>query len=698
MKHIFAILLSVSAFTAASAQSFEWALYGTSGMGNFKSGIASAYSTDINKSGYINASGKIIIPLKYDIAWDFYGNYAAVRTKEGYGIINRKGEYILPIGNYEVFRFDEMPGAYRVENKTTGKSAFFDGNRFITDFDYDYIDFYGTYPFLSLTKKEPRETHTYNVATQTFYDNTCAFRVKDNYVLPFNGKLKVFDPQGEPVDESKFAQSSKGIEVFRNSTTGKYGLRNARTKAVVVPAKYKSSNKWDNPLWIGDIVCLYDSLSPKEKFIETVFNSAGKQITKADSGFYISYNPDFICYTDFNSGNPVNYRYFDYKGNENLSLKGTCCYDIAPGLYYDSGNHRITDIRKGATIENAKLGTVKDGMLRYSDIEKNCSFYKNLSTGAVFGPYDNAEDFNEGVAVASKNGKKIIVDKSGHEFIFPETIEIEGFLFSEGVIRAYDKDKSIYGYIYNPFGHGGWTYNQESGQISDYAYKNLINEAQALFDEGKYASAMNKYYQLMMLRPDDNTNFDNYACCLYNLGNYDEALTAVDVSIQYWPDNSYALNLRNKIVEALRTDNDENEDDTSSESYSVWDALGNFANALATTFGGGQANAYTPYYGSGNISSQKSSVGGGNYQSQYDNWERLAERHYNSLTNLGYSSTSSSGKKHGSAGGRVSSGNYIQMKRSLREAQSNMRRIRREAASNGVTITQSRWETATVGY
>ena len=126
----------------------------------------------------------------------------------------------------------------------------------------------------------------------------------------------------------------------------------------------------------------------------------------------------------------------------------------------------------------------------------------------------------------------------------------------------------------------------------------------------------------------------------------------------------------------------------------ILDALGNFANALANAFGG--SATYTPQ----NYSQSSFSVGsaGGNYQSNYNNWERLAERHYNSLTNLGYSATSSSGKKHGSAGGRTSSGNYIQQKRALREAQAEMRKIRRDAARDGVTIPKSRWEDASVGY
>lgn len=103
----------------------------------------------------------------------------------------------------------------------------------------------------------------------------------------------------------------------------------------------------------------------------------------------------------------------------------------------------------------------------------------------------------------------------------------------------------------------------------------------------------------------------------------------------------------------------------------------------------------------------------GNYQSQYAHWERLAEKHYNSLTNLGSSVSTKDKKgkssKRGKAGGvtqdgdgnysvHLSGGNYTSMKKSLREAQSEMAKIRRKAASAGVKIEQSEWETVTVSY
>lgn len=86
-----------------------------------------------------------------------------------------------------------------------------------------------------------------------------------------------------------------------------------------------------------------------------------------------------------------------------------------------------------------------------------------------------------------------------------------------------------------------------------------------------------------------------------------------------------------------------------------------------------------------------------NYLSLYQQWEQRAQANYNSLTNLGYQMRNN-GQQSGGTGQSMSSSNYTRMKRALREAQNEMRNIRVKAARAGITITQSRWETATVDY
>ncbi len=104
------------------------------------------------------------------------------------------------------------------------------------------------------------------------------------------------------------------------------------------------------------------------------------------------------------------------------------------------------------------------------------------------------------------------------------------------------------------------------------------------------------------------------------------------------------------------------------------------------------------------INSSSPSVSSNNYLSEYKRCERLAERHYNSLTNLGSTSTTTKNgdvvDKSGTSGGvgHISISNYTGAKKALRDVQNQMKSIRQKAAQAGVNITPSHWETATVSY
>lgn len=87
------------------------------------------------------------------------------------------------------------------------------------------------------------------------------------------------------------------------------------------------------------------------------------------------------------------------------------------------------------------------------------------------------------------------------------------------------------------------------------------------------------------------------------------------------------------------------------------------------------------------------------YQETYDRWARVAESAYRSLTATGISVHNRKTDEHaGSAAGTWQGSNYAGMKSELRQAQNAMRDVRNEAQRNGITIRQSTWETATVGY
>lgn len=123
--------------------------------------------------------------------------------------------------------------------------------------------------------------------------------------------------------------------------------------------------------------------------------------------------------------------------------------------------------------------------------------------------------------------------------------------------------------------------------------------------------------------------------------------------------------------------------------------LGAANEALGNTSAGGSYDSGS--YDDGSSSSYTSSSSG-NYQQEYDRWANVAERHFNSITNLGYSVTGRNGKKSGGSGKGASPSTYNQQKKLFREAQKQMRKIRNKAAKAGVTIVKSAWEDATISY
>ncbi|MDE7387517.1 MAG: hypothetical protein K2N28_10330 [Muribaculaceae bacterium] len=133
------------------------------------------------------------------------------------------------------------------------------------------------------------------------------------------------------------------------------------------------------------------------------------------------------------------------------------------------------------------------------------------------------------------------------------------------------------------------------------------------------------------------------------------------------------------------------------------DAAGSVVNSFNSAFYGGSSDVYGGTMGAEQSDSydngSSSSSSSGNYQIMYDKWAKRAEANYYSLTKLGYDAKSKSGNHSGSSGsGKVSGGNYLKMKKALREAQNEMRKIRQKAAQDGVQIQKSQWEDATVSY
>lgn len=707
MKHIILFISLLIAFSVNAIKP-DWALYGVKGR-EFHEGLSESYSTENHLHGYINAGGDIVIHYIYKYNSSFSRGTAKVTDQEGkQGIINIEGNYTLTPGDYDIYTFDNVPGYYKIRRKLDNKSAVFDGRKFLTGFDFDYIDFYQTFPMLSLSSSGDGPRAVMNVLTGEYMpDRSVSSYGSVGYLVSHpNEDPKLYDFEGEPIDLQKLKISSKGNELYFDENTDLCGIRNAKTKQIVCPPKYKlNRNQEHMTIWRNDVVMLFDSISPDLKYAGVIVNQDGKEILRETSpGIKCTIDRDFIYSNNLNDwSNYSLWKYYDFDGKEIKQLSGYFWIPVSNGIYRSEKDGLLYFSSNNQIRKDMYHPQYSDGTIIYANKSMDKWYIYNIEQDKLSGPYDGICDnrgFNEGIIVCRRNDENFLVDKNGKEYHYPKDIRIEGSFMSEGVIAAYDNVSYTNGFLYNPLGHDGWNYNQTGGDLRVATYKKLSDKARDLFNDGKYAQAMDVLSQIMELYPEDKASFNNYARCLYNLGMYDEALTAVDVSLSHWEDDELTLNLKNDIVAAIEEQQKrDSQESTEQETYSpsVWDVLGSFSNAMMQ-MAGQTSGYYTPQYSLSGPSDSQNYGGGGKYESQYRNWERRAQQCYQSLTNTGYSTTSKSGRKHGGTGQGMSSGNYVQMKRSLREAQREMRSIRMKAAREGVTIAQSQWENASVGY
>lgn len=100
----------------------------------------------------------------------------------------------------------------------------------------------------------------------------------------------------------------------------------------------------------------------------------------------------------------------------------------------------------------------------------------------------------------------------------------------------------------------------------------------------------------------------------------------------------------------------------------------------------------------GNVSQSSDNFSGSSLELQYNNWAKRAESNYNSLTNTGVRIKDGNRDVVGSNGQSASPSDYTLMKKYLREAQREMKEIRKKAKKKGINIKKSDYEDIQVTY
>jgi hypothetical protein len=410
------------------------------------------------KWGFINAKGKLVIPLQYDAAGDLENGRAPVSTGDKWGFIDKTGKMIVPLKyDYAQSFFDGYAkvnvGARRNPNFfnaiSGGLYTFIDvsGKEIIPtifanahEFRYGRAQVQsvstdagikGKLGFIDRTGRSvvPRE---YDLA-EDFSDGMAAVN-KGGTLMNFsrkNGKWGYVDTTGKlviPLIYDNQKPFVKGTAVVANDLDydgyGKYGLIDKTGKEVVPPGKYEYIMRSDAEpklLWYR-----------KDKKYG-LMNDAGTVLTDAvyDNIFFRNDGTAEVTQgknygvLDKNGKTIVPAKY-SFVGNPENGYIHVIQYTYEHG-YYDTSGAEV--IPAGGGIDT--IWGVNEDMLIVEKAKHYGFADMKLKKFISQKPYDAVGRFKEGLAAVSNNKKWGFVDKTGKETIALTFDNCNGF--SEGL-------------------------------------------------------------------------------------------------------------------------------------------------------------------------------------------------------------------------------------------------------------------------
>ena len=677
MKKLLSILI-MFLFTSVKADNYKLALYNVETTEEFHNGLAKIYDNSTNKYGYINTSGKIVIKPIFDKAEDFNDGLAVVTTSTGKGLINTNGVFVLQPICKNVDKNEKVLNLYM-----TDKGCFFNNRIIMPSYEIK-----GTNNFPFIEYKIEDGTKYLNIITGDVFGSVRKhgndfFQVrqykKGGNVGEYNDMY--YDLEGVMMDSSLF-KSSKRVEVFKGEN-GKYGFK--KGGQMVVEPKYTATAY---NIWIKDHIIVIDDNG------WLLLNSEAQPTHKAealivnDNDYVISINSSF------------KYGLFDLNGEELIPYIYTTLYSLTSNWYYCKNDKETVVINvKNGNKFSGKYFNYSNGMILVTMENNEGYYYINTETSKKLPEvYKKAYDFNEDLAIVERKDEKyrVVINKRGEILLREnESLKFQGDKFSEDVLSVeIDNTKS---YIYSPLVND-FSYNQETSNTKTIDY--WFDKGYELMSKKRYAEAKEYFYRIMMNDPNHSNAINNYGVCLDNMGYKQEALEAFKMAYDINPQNIIAKDNIKLIEDSFKNQQEIEEEENKSGTF--WDALASFGRLIEEFAGSNSGYNNTSYSYVNNKSYEEtydnssSTVNEVSYREMYARWEKRAESIYTSLTNTGVRYKNKDGNKSGSTLQSWSGGKYVQMKKTLRDAQREMRNIRQKAAKNGIMITQSSWETADV--
>lgn len=705
-RNLSILLFCMCVSMSSMGQSVKWALVDTKDTYPFHDGIACFHERNVGYGG-INRNGKVVISPIYSSSFSFKNGVAIVKLKNKKGIINIEGTNLLELKYKDINEEKEAIGLYSVEDSVGNRGLFFN-SRLILPCKYKYLHTYN-FPIIDVT--EQNDLHYYvNILNGRIYEYCTS---QGNLLIVKNkGTTDYYlKGSGEQVNKSSLLRSSKGLKAYYDENTMRYGLKNEQGQ-IVVQARYYE--RGTTPVWYQNTMVLRTD-TVWDNMAEVMIDASGNEIIRSKVGqnIYVL-NDNYVHVSErYVAGKDGRIGLYTTDGKVILPMKYYAVNPIVKDWFVvssstlDNPDFKLFNAKSKRFYDGVPISEYSNGMfhLLFKKGDSYFHSYVDMETGyEIPTKYSEATNFSGGLAIVKQGDKAFAIDKRGNvilsensQFYFSSISDG----FSEGVIGAVDKISHTNGYIYNPLGNEGYTYNT-MGTASDETIERWMSEGERLFKAGKYVSAKDFYYRVLMSNPSKVEALNDYAVCLDNMGYYDEAIEAYRMALDIYPGYSLAEENLQSSLENKRAREESKKgvtEDNTSKSGTFWDALGSFCSVLGNMMGGSSDYTYeNSFSSSSSLDDSPSKRSASSYQSEYNRWEQRAQSNYNSLTNLGYRAKNKSGDRSGGTLQSMSGSNYVQMKKALRDAQREMRNIRQKAQRSGVAITQSSWETATVDY
>jgi len=388
-------------------------------VGDFKDGLGDVSSFGKNhdnyKNGFIDETGKLIIPIQYDSISGFESGLTIAYKAGKKGAIDKKGKTVIP------FQYDSISRIYDGDTASNYLAVIKNGKAGVID-----------------TKGKTVVPLKYSTAD--------AARFTPEGLMIYGTMRKTIVNWSEASDDGSTIVDAKG-----NRHTADWGAIDLRTGKTIVPAGYDRIRYMRNGLLdvckskqCGLVNLTGKFVLPmKYRYISDFpIETGGKGVN-----FYIAYTNSQLGI--FNPAAPNSVKLFDYI---NLSSIFSFVEDYQEGLV------RVIDKNKKMGLISMKGGEiVKAG--KYDEIRGFTEGFAAVKLSGKYGlidrtgkeivkpQYSEVGYFHEGLVSVKKNGKFGYIDGTGKEVISPQFDQLNGG-FSEGLAPVRINDK--WGYVASP--------------------------------------------------------------------------------------------------------------------------------------------------------------------------------------------------------------------------------------------------------